>query len=308
MKWYHFTVEYFEDLRNVNHCEFLIMRKQENGKYFLENNLRTWSELRRERALHDKGKEKHTAATLTRSKTYKSTRRWGGCPNGCDHTSHYKQREDLEAMRQKDDEQVLQQAPSGKAAASNGESISHRPRRHVSLDEEDQSDAPHPPHIAPIIDVTTVEDEVSQDRRGSHNSSTYTPNSTTLHHLHLGRDFGGTYSGHTSASTSEDGEDGEASAEEIEARSHKQIFSLNARIEAVARGSTTTDSTATKDGVFETNSTALRDEDVGDEENGSHGGMANRLGDAGSDADIEPEMDDFDREENNDRSIKGSVY
>ena len=28
MKWYHFTVEYFEDLRNVNHCEFLIMRKQ----------------------------------------------------------------------------------------------------------------------------------------------------------------------------------------------------------------------------------------------------------------------------------------
>lgn len=50
MKWYHFSVEYFEDLRNVNHCEFLIMRqKEDSGKYILENNLRTWSELKRER-------------------------------------------------------------------------------------------------------------------------------------------------------------------------------------------------------------------------------------------------------------------
>ncbi|RAL67953.1 hypothetical protein DID88_008677 [Monilinia fructigena] len=33
MKWYHFSVEYFEDLRNVNHCEFLIMRKSnDSGK------------------------------------------------------------------------------------------------------------------------------------------------------------------------------------------------------------------------------------------------------------------------------------
>ncbi|KAF4125808.1 Broad specificity phosphatase PhoE [Geosmithia morbida] len=64
MKWYHFTVEYFEDLRNVNHCEFLIMRKQDNGKYFLENNLRTWSDLRRERALREAAA---TAASATPS-------------------------------------------------------------------------------------------------------------------------------------------------------------------------------------------------------------------------------------------------
>lgn len=50
MKWYHFSVEYFEDLRNVNHCEFLIMRRGENnGKYILENRLRTWSELKQQR-------------------------------------------------------------------------------------------------------------------------------------------------------------------------------------------------------------------------------------------------------------------
>lgn len=63
MKWYHFSVEYFEDLRNVNHCEFLIMRKSiDSGKYILENKLRTWTELKRERAaaqaIKDKDKDK----------------------------------------------------------------------------------------------------------------------------------------------------------------------------------------------------------------------------------------------------------
>lgn len=50
MKWYHFSVEYFEDLRNMNHCEFVVMKLDEgNGKYELKNQLRTWSELRREK-------------------------------------------------------------------------------------------------------------------------------------------------------------------------------------------------------------------------------------------------------------------
>ena len=51
MKWYHFSVEYFEDLRNIDHCEFVVMkRSKENQKYILQNELRTWSELRKERA------------------------------------------------------------------------------------------------------------------------------------------------------------------------------------------------------------------------------------------------------------------
>lgn len=51
MKWYHFSVEYFEDLRNVNHCEFVVMKlNEDNGKYILQNQLRTWSDLKRERA------------------------------------------------------------------------------------------------------------------------------------------------------------------------------------------------------------------------------------------------------------------
>lgn len=51
MKWYHFSVEYFEDLRNVNHCEFVVMKlNQDTGKFALQNQLRTWSGLRREKA------------------------------------------------------------------------------------------------------------------------------------------------------------------------------------------------------------------------------------------------------------------
>ena len=48
---YHWSVEYFEDLRNINHCEFILMRQNlDSGKYVLESQLRTWSELKRQRA------------------------------------------------------------------------------------------------------------------------------------------------------------------------------------------------------------------------------------------------------------------
>ncbi|KIV79061.1 hypothetical protein PV11_06648 [Exophiala sideris] len=50
MAWYHYSVEFFEDLRNINHCEFLVMKLAPNGRYVLQNNLRRWSDLRRERA------------------------------------------------------------------------------------------------------------------------------------------------------------------------------------------------------------------------------------------------------------------
>ncbi|PHH51814.1 Phosphoglycerate mutase-like protein AT74 [Ceratocystis fimbriata CBS 114723] len=121
MKWYHFTVEYFEDLRNINHCEFLIMNQEENGKYTLENKLRTWSELRRERELlmqetKDKeGKEASSeigrdankdATRLPRNKSTVVVRKWGGCPNGCDHSRHFNRldrRDDLEMLRQRDE-------------------------------------------------------------------------------------------------------------------------------------------------------------------------------------------------------------
>ena len=73
MKWYHFSVEYFEDLRNVNHCEFVVMKLNEgNGKYVLQNQLRTWSELKRERA--------NSKTSMTEPESPIPVRkRWGGC-------------------------------------------------------------------------------------------------------------------------------------------------------------------------------------------------------------------------------------
>ena len=32
MKWYHWSVEYFEDLRNVNHCEFVVMKHESTSR------------------------------------------------------------------------------------------------------------------------------------------------------------------------------------------------------------------------------------------------------------------------------------
>lgn len=90
---YHWSVEYFEDLRNVNHCEFIVMKQSPaNGKYILENELRTWSELKKRAATGDKGTGGTPSSTRTTSLSAVSNspqvvpmRRWGGCANGCDH-------------------------------------------------------------------------------------------------------------------------------------------------------------------------------------------------------------------------------
>lgn len=73
MKWYHFSVEYFEDLRNVNHCEFVVMKlNEDSGKYVLQNQLRTWSEMKRERA--------NSKSSITEPESPIPVRkRWGGC-------------------------------------------------------------------------------------------------------------------------------------------------------------------------------------------------------------------------------------
>ena len=80
MKWYHFSVEYFEDLRNVNHCEFVVMKLNEgNGKYELKNQLRTWSELRREKEREREEQEGKQAAPASPVPVRK---KWGGHSDG----------------------------------------------------------------------------------------------------------------------------------------------------------------------------------------------------------------------------------
>ncbi|KAL2827002.1 histidine phosphatase superfamily [Aspergillus cavernicola] len=96
MKWYHWSVEYFEDLRNIDHCEFVIMKlNEDNGKYVLQNQLRTWSELKREKE-HERQRERAVkgpggALNANALETPVPIRRkWGGCPDGCDHSVHRK--------------------------------------------------------------------------------------------------------------------------------------------------------------------------------------------------------------------------
>jgi broad specificity phosphatase PhoE len=87
MRWYHFSVEYFEDLRNVNHCEFVIMEKnRDNGKYVLQNKLRTWSALRKDKELEMERERvaKKLLEPLPESPV-PERRKWGGCPEGCHH-------------------------------------------------------------------------------------------------------------------------------------------------------------------------------------------------------------------------------
>ena len=80
MKWYHFSVEYFEDLRNVNHCEFVVMKlNSDNGKYILQNQLRTWSELKRERKASKSIAEPESPIPVRK--------RWGGCHEEHDGTT-----------------------------------------------------------------------------------------------------------------------------------------------------------------------------------------------------------------------------
>lgn len=80
MKWYHWSVEYFEDLRNVNHCEFVIMKKnQDSGKYVLQNRMSTWSDYKK------KAVPQHTAQTSQMSSPAIPARKWGGCVGGCKH-------------------------------------------------------------------------------------------------------------------------------------------------------------------------------------------------------------------------------
>ncbi|TKA70987.1 hypothetical protein B0A55_08037 [Friedmanniomyces simplex] len=102
MKWYHWSVEYFEDLRNINHCEFIVMkRNDENGKFLLQNQLRTWSELKRQKAAEELERNPARRNTLTAflKKEQEVTspaipaRKWGGCVDGCEHhNEHYPRR------------------------------------------------------------------------------------------------------------------------------------------------------------------------------------------------------------------------
>jgi hypothetical protein len=342
MKWYHFSVEYFEDLRNVNHCEFLIMRKKEDsGKYILENNLRTWSELKRERLMAAAAKEKSNPSSSTLSEKDKEKekkllegtaaassgppgrgspipvrKKWGGCPNGCDHGKHYFKKENsMHAMQ-------TNGKPLTTAPGSPIDSIQiRRPaaRRWQSSSEEDEDD-PRGRVGPPVngkeekgkdglgVDVKKSLDEVVsspdgtpsfisvEDRLRTHLKS---PMHDTLLVKSAGRDFGGSASGNTSQA----GSDTEFSAEEeVRKRGAK------GKLSRFASGDVKGDA---KGQVDRKELTRMREKS-----SMGRGAMADALGDqsdVGSDAgsEIDPDIPgvaELEKAEKEEKSVRGSVY
>jgi broad specificity phosphatase PhoE len=119
MKWYHWSVEYFEDLRNVNHCEFVIMQKNlDSGKFVLQNQMRTWSEYKRRTI----PQHNHQVTASQLASPAIPARKWGGCVGGCTHQhSKYPRRvkkQDEATARSSGQEQENQPPATEEASSS----------------------------------------------------------------------------------------------------------------------------------------------------------------------------------------------
>lgn len=338
MKWYHFSVEYFEDLRNVNHCEFLIMRKEvDSGKYILENKLRTWSELKRERALaakekeknnpagsqanvseKDKEKERKLEAAVASPTAVPTRKKWGGCPNGCDHGKHlFRKDNSMHAMQ-------LNGKPSSPAtspvvsAPENSSSSSTLPtttttssltarrqpalRRWQSSSEEDEDD-PRGRLTGPRVDVQKSLNEVVSSPDGTPSfisvedrlrSRLKSPRNDFLLNVG-GRDFGGSASGNTSRAGSD--MESEFSAEEDTRKKRAASASARARVQAKLSA---LDGDSVGSGKTPS---ARKDSGMG------RGAMADALGDqsdVGSDGGSD--FEDLEKAEREDKGLRGSVY
>ncbi|KAL4884680.1 histidine phosphatase superfamily [Aspergillus karnatakaensis] len=220
MKWYHWSVEYFEDLRNINHCEFVIMKlNEDSGKYVLQNQLRTWSELKREKEQerHRERAEKGLGpANPTPSETPVPIRRkWGGCPDGCDHGAHRKR----SSRSHKDDAQHKPSQDHGHNQAKHQahtddpstESASAVDPRSPSKAQDETVRAPEPAlgdRSGDEIPLQTLPQK--QNTRYLTPDRPTTPGNHPLNYslIHLvGRDGGGTLSGANSVIASEDEHD-----------------------------------------------------------------------------------------------------
>ncbi|SZF04602.1 unnamed protein product [Blumeria hordei] len=304
MKWYHFSVEYFEDLRNVNHCEFLIMRKREDsGKYILENNLRTWSELKRERMeaaqensassqpstrTPEKDREIKVLASLNALAVGQSTptlarKKWGGCPNGCDHAKFsYKKENSMHAMQLNgratpNPEEIALQSrrPLRRNQPNTEEDLIARARLTVKVDKSDDDNISSPDGTPSFI---SVEDRMLHILK-----------SPRINHLQAQN--GIKFYSNMSASTSQTGSDDcDFSAEEDATRGKGRIFQRNKligpchghkKVNVRGRGAITS---------------ALSDQsDIGTDDVGLTEGKTD-------------DMDDLEKAEANDKSLIGSVY
>ena len=191
MKWYHFSVEYFEDLRNVNHCEFVVMKKNpENEKYILQNQLRTWSELKKERE------------SIPQSPV-PVRKKWGGSPDGYDHqvTSNLDRRE----MKRQNTADLFKDD-----GTANIEYLQRAMRRNIIKSKENDKQASRGRETSEEPSDLPRQPSESRDSKsllkpGVNEARITSPNRLAL--LQTGRDGGGSQSGATSLSGSSDDED-----------------------------------------------------------------------------------------------------
>lgn len=189
MVWYHYSVEFFEDLRNINHCEFLVMKLAPNGRYVLQNQLRRWSDLKRERAAR---KSISSASTPVNVEPI-PVRRWASHrtandPTGASYLPRPTRKSTAEMFR---DEQQAQD----EATQTQPEAQSPKPRRTSS---------------SASRDAARTRGRSSSNLRSSLNNLSLdtgkrTPKTPlTAVKSYLGRDGGGTRSGHGSPFGSDD--------------------------------------------------------------------------------------------------------
>ena len=206
MKWYHFSVEYFEDLRNMNHCEFVVMKLNEgNGKFILQNQLRTWSELKRERANSRSSIPEPASPIPVRKK-------WGGClQSDGDRGDDFVRRQ--MARRRKDTKELFEdvEIDYGSKEAENGKKAEGGESEYA----RGREDAPKTP------EKKTPQTDAANVRLTAPSSRTRIPSPSRLEILKGGRDGGGSRSGATSPSRS--------SPDDSEAEIRERIKSLPLR-------------------------------------------------------------------------------
>ena len=198
MKWYHWSVEYFEDLRNMNHCEFVVMQRNDsNGRYMLKNQLRTWTQWQREQA--EAKEEKQRRLTVDRNHIPVRTK-WGANsdhdPSGFDGRKCIRQ--NTADLFREDGDSDLERAATT-AASSTQDLVQY----HSSSSSNNNN------NNTKATQNTTQRNRKSQNGDVLPNTNGRTESSAPAYHsqgteiLQSGRDGGGTFSGRASRSGSE---------------------------------------------------------------------------------------------------------
>lgn len=188
MKWYHFSVEYFEDLRNVEHCEFVVMGlNPETGKYVLQKQLRTWSQLKKEREKERMEIEGQRMSATAGSPTIPMRKQWRGCH---DYSHDYK-------ASNGEEEEVWKQRQKRQNTADLFMDEQFGARVNEALRESRAQDSARGREMGSVAERDRLTDgaDVPQTAQPGSVSSA---DPSALHLLSAGRDFGGSRSGATS--------------------------------------------------------------------------------------------------------------